>query len=134
MELDDMDDVASLTSLAGFVGKYTKVVDNGDVDVHFFQVKIRGTPDVNNFIALIDAHVGDFNEVDVFDGNEHGYMELGGWIGDQGYALRFMALGSYLKLWDLMTPENMLGAIMPDLPKELLDELAGKGMITIKAQ
>jgi hypothetical protein len=96
--------------------------------MHFFKVKMVKNPTVDEFMNFIAGHIGEFNEANVFDKQEHGYIELGGWIGDQGIALRFMALGNYLKLWELYTPEVML----PMMPAEFLDELAGRGAITIK--
>jgi hypothetical protein len=95
-------------------------------DVHFFKVRAVNDPSADDLRRLATEHKGEFNEVNVFDGKEHGYMELGGWLGDQGLALMFMGLGSVLGLWKLHTPESVL-----HVTGELADKMAGAGMITI---
>ncbi len=100
-------------------------------DVFFFKVAARNNPSAEQFRVLIHNHKqGDFASVDLFDGNEHSYMELGGWIGDQGAALTLMGLGSVMGLWDLMTPQ-LLGFSSTD---PLGQQMAGAGYITIKAK
>jgi hypothetical protein len=120
-EEDIKEEDIKVDSLVAYVLKHTRVEEDGDVDMHFFNVKIIKDPKVDELKDFIKKHTGEFNEVDVFDNTEHGYIELGGWIGDQGIALRFMALGNYLKLWELFTPKIML----PTMPIEFLNELAG---------
>jgi hypothetical protein len=73
---------------------------------------------------------GVFTDVDLFDGKEHSYIELGAWIGDQGLALRLMGLGALLGFWKLLTPKSVLGKIVDD---DMERELAGRGMVTIVA-
>lgn len=98
-------------------------------DVYFFEVAANDyIPDGTELTRLIKEHEGAFNEINLFDGKEHGYIELGGWVGDQGVALQLMGLGEILGLWKLMTPK------MLPLPKELQDKLAGMGMVTIQAK
>ena len=118
-------------SLVAYVLKHTRIKAHGKIDVHFFKVDLVNNPDIEEFKKFITAHVGDFNEVDVFDRKEHGYMELGGWIGDKGIALRFMALGSDLGMWQLSTPESAFGGV---LPEAFLEEFAGAGFITIQVK
>lgn len=98
-------------------------------DVIFF--KVKATPDANaeELKAAIVAHEGEFNEVDLFDGKEHGYIELGGWVGDQGFALMLIGLGAELGLWKLLTPKTVLGDTLPD---EMVMGLAGQGLITMQ--
>jgi hypothetical protein len=97
-------------------------------DVVFFQVANDGGT-AEELKALVSAvKDGEFCSVDVFDGEEHGYIELGGWIGDQGLAMMLMGLGAVLGLWRLMTPK-MLG-----LPNDLVMQMAGAGMITIQSR
>ena len=98
-------------------------------DVHFFEVALQNDPDVEELKRLIKVHVGDFAQVDLFDGKEHNYMEIGAWIGDQGMALMLMGMGKLLDIWELMTPETM----MPGMT-DMHDMLAGSGMITIKVK
>jgi len=96
-------------------------------DVVFFRVCARNEPDAAAFRILIEgAQHGEFCELDPWDGKEHGYMEVGGWIGDQGLALQFIGLGSLLGLWRLMTPK-----MLPGLPDDLVMQMAGMGMVTI---
>lgn len=112
-------------------------IDRGDkpdpqghsVDNGFFVVAKRGEPSVETFRALSRAHTGAFADVDPFDGNEHNYLELGGWIGDQGLALQYMALGALLGVFRLMTPKIML----PGIDDALAQQMAGMGMVAIRA-
>ena len=73
---------------------------------------------------------GSHCDVDLFDGAEHGYMELGGWLGDQGLALTLMGLGSLLGLWRLLTPMEILWLKRDD---PMCEMMAGAGMVTVKA-
>jgi hypothetical protein len=97
-------------------------------DLMFFQVKALNEPKADELKALIQAHQPAFVEIDLFDGQEHNYMQVGAWIGDQGYALQLMGLGSLLGLWNLITP-YLLG----DLPKDLVDLMVGMGFVAIQA-
>ena len=99
-------------------------------DLAFFKVRAVGNPVAEELTDAIKAHSGEWGEVDLFDGKEHNYMEIGGWIGDQGAAMMLMGLGSILGLWRLMTPRSMLGA---DLPDDLVMQMAGMGMVAIQA-
>lgn len=96
-------------------------------DVYFFTCSTMGDPTSKEFTELIHEHKGEFNKCDPLDGQEHSYIELGGWIGDQGLALMFMGLGKLLGVFDLLTPK-----ILPGLQKDLMDDMAGAGLITIK--
>jgi hypothetical protein len=114
-----------------------RCIDKGDkpdpaghtADVMFFKVAMKGTPDADTLRSLVKSHQGEFANCNPFDGQEHNYMELGGWIGDQALAMRFMALAFLLKLCNLMTPRTMI----PDLPNELAMQMAGQGMVSIQA-
>lgn len=99
-------------------------------DVCFFKVSAKDAPVADDLSALIRSHRGEFCEVDLLDGKEHSYLELGGWIGDQGAALMLMGLGELLGLWKLLTPRSVLGATVDD---DLVMQMAGAGFITIKA-
>lgn len=74
------------------------------IDMVFFRVAKRGEPTAEEFKRLAQAWPGEFCQLDPFDGKEHGYMELGGWIGDQGIAMQFMALGVLLGHFQLLSP------------------------------
>jgi hypothetical protein len=120
-----------LRVLLKFVDDHAEAVKpnntEGAIDVFFFGVLLKGNPDPVEFLKLIRAaKQGAFCELDPADGREHSYLDVGGWIGDQGQALRFMGLGAHLKLWRLMTPNSL-----PGLPDELKSLMAGQGMVSI---
>jgi hypothetical protein len=101
-------------------------------DLMMFKVAAKPEANAETLKKLAAEHHGDFGECNVFDGKEHSYIELGGWIGDQGLALMFMGLGHLLGLFDLLTPRTMLpkGAV----PDEMMMQMAGAGYVTIKAK
>lgn len=99
-------------------------------DLIFFKVVAANKPDKDEFIRLTKEHVGDYGQPDLFDGAEHGYMELGGWIGDQGLAMQFMGLGFILGVFQLLTP-NILGNMIS--PEQKM-QMAGNGMLTVIAK
>lgn len=99
-------------------------------DLIFFKVAKVGDPNKATLRRLIeDNNLGDFADVDLFDGKEHGYIELGAWIGDQGLALMLMGLGTLLGLWKLMTPRTILPAGSAD--EDLIMQMAGQGLVTV---
>jgi len=98
------------------------------VDMIFFPVSAINNPTAEEFINLTKSHKGEFGEVNPLDGKEHNYMELGGWLGDQGLALMYMALGSLLGVFSLLTPKTVLP---PGLPEELIMNMAGSGFVSI---
>lgn len=100
------------------------------VDLMFFKVAKKDNPDIAEFKRLTKEHKGDFRDCDPFDGEEHGFMELGAWIGDQGLAMQYMGLGTLLGVFDLLTPRVMLKG----LPEEMQMEIASQGMVTIQAK
>lgn len=79
------------------------------VDMVFFPVSARGGPTREEFERLTRVHRGEFAGCDPLDGAEHSYVELGGWLGDQGAALRYMGLGVLLGAFRLLSPRAMLG-------------------------
>lgn len=99
-------------------------------DMMFFKVHAAPGADKARLEELVHSSV--YADVNVMDGNEHSYLELGGWIGDQGLALQLMGLGNLLGLWDLLTPRTMLGDL--GLPEASLMAMAGQGLLTIKAK
>jgi len=102
-------------------------------DLVFFKVGLSRTPMKRERFDQIsrEAKAGAFATVDVFDGAEHGYIELGGWIGDQGLALRYMGLGVLLGAFELLTPLTVMG-LTADHP--LTMQMAGAGMVTVRAK
>ena len=100
-------------------------------DMIFFKVGNGVVPaKADDLRKLVIAHKGEFNDVNLFDGKEHNYLELGGWIGDQGLALTLMGLGALLGLWRLHTPKTLLG---DDVDPGMAMQMAGSGLVTISA-
>lgn len=98
------------------------------VDMVFFKASKVGDPTLEEFRRLTEASKsGVFCSVDPFDGQEHSYMELGGWIGDQGLAMQYMALGISLGAFKLLSPA-MLG-----LDGSIAIQMAQAGLLSIQA-
>jgi hypothetical protein len=121
-----------MNKLIDFVVSHSVMV-SGDsssgIEMDLCRVDVIESPDKDAFISLIGINKsGVFCSVDVLNGDEHGYIELGGWIGDQGLALRFMAIGVYLDIFTLLSPSTL----MPDAPSELKKNMAQSGLVTIK--
>jgi hypothetical protein len=101
-------------------------------DLVFFEVSARAGADAETLKTLVrENKQGEFCEVDVLDGQEHSYIELGGWIGDQGMALMLMGLGAVLGIWNLLTPKTLLGK---DAPADLVNKMAGQGFLSVQAK
>jgi hypothetical protein len=109
--------------------------DEHTVDLQFFKVALKNRiTDVdkeiikNDIIQLIKNHKGIYSDIDIFDGNEHNFVEIGRWIGNQGIALELMGMGELLGLWEVATPNRLA----PDFSEETRNMLAGAGYISIK--
>lgn len=98
------------------------------VDMFFFDVCAKNNPDADTLRKLISEHKGEWADANLFDGQEHSYIEVGGWIGDQGLGMQFMALGVILGLWQVAHPVNMLKL---DRKDPLAQQMAGMGMVSI---
>lgn len=104
--------------------------EDADADVIFFGVRKSTSATAEALKESISSHKGEFCEVNLLDGNEHGYIELGGWIGDQGDALLLIGLGAALGIWKLLTPKTIMGDFCtPDMAHEM----AGMGMVSMQA-
>lgn len=98
-------------------------------DLFFFCVSAVGDPTAEQLRTLIAAaHHGEFCDLDPLDGQEHGYIEVGGWIGDQGLAMQFMGLCQLVGLGRVLQPN-----ILP-LPDALKQQMAASGMVTLTAE
>jgi hypothetical protein len=130
------------------------VSEEEGIDLIFFKVQIVGEPSSEKLRKLVqdnlvrlaedergpdagdlkeiieDNEEGEFEKVNLFDGKEHSYIQVGAWIGDQGAAMGLMALGTHLGLWDLLTPMTVLGRIF-DRDDPMVMQMAGMGMISI---
>jgi len=102
-------------------------------DLCFFKVSAIPGIDAERLRELVNANKEGHNGItlDFFDGEEHSYIEIGGWIGDQGLALTLMGLGAVCGLWKLLTPRTMMGNLIPD---DLIMKMAGAGYVTVKAR
>ena len=107
------------------------------VDIGFFTVALRVDPAhrdemVAEFRRLSGEHRSPFDgsALDVFDGKEHSYIEIGYWIGDQGVALQYMALGALLGIFHVLTPTSVLGLKKDNL---LAQALMGQGFVQVRA-
>ncbi|MCP4528644.1 MAG: hypothetical protein GY833_22420 [Aestuariibacter sp.] len=122
----------SIATLRTYVAEHTTCVEagTGTTPIEFFDVNYKGDVEAAGLRQLVEsAREGEFgSRVDLFDGKEHSYIELGGWIGSQDLALRLMALGCHLKIWKLLTPSNVLPA---DTPDDVKEQLSRMGMITV---
>lgn len=97
------------------------------VDLVFFDVSTKGEPDADELRRLIsEARHGEHCDLDPWDGREHSYIEVGGWIGDQGLALMLIGIGTVLGLWPLMTPK-----MLPGIPDDLVMPMAEQGLVSI---
>lgn len=104
--------------------------DVADADVIFFGVRKGPEATAEGLKAAMADHKGVFCDLDPLDGKEHGYMELGGWVGDQGFALSLIGLGAALGVWKLLTPKTVLGDLCPP---DLVQQMAGMGMVSMQA-
>ncbi len=109
--------------------------DGHTVDVHFFKVAAQAEEGELPHLAaqlrrLLSEHKCASYGINPLDGKEHNYMELGGWVGSQGWALTLMGLGARLGLWRLLTPRSVMGSI---IDADMANRLAGMGMISIQA-
>lgn len=101
-----------------------------DADVIFFGVRKGPQASADELKAVMAQHKGEFCDMDPLDGKEHNYMELSGWVDDQGAALTLIGLGAALGAWKLLTPKTMLGALATP---ELVQQMAGMGMVAMQA-
>jgi hypothetical protein len=105
-------------------------LNGGGTDMYFFNVKAAPGADAVKLAELIRAHKGAHVEVDVFDAKEHGYIEIGAWLGSQEDALALMGLGVELELWKLLSPRTMVSR---KVPADLEDRMVGMGLLSLQA-
>ncbi len=102
-------------------------------DLVFLKVALRDASSdkaklKSELLEILKIHEGEFIEMNLLDGEEHNFMQVGGYVGDQGLALMLMGLGEILGIWDIFTPSSL----MPFLDDTTKKEFAGMGMVSIK--
>jgi len=101
-------------------------------DLTFFKVCAKSSPNPDDMREVVRNHQPVFTDaVDPLDGEEHNYIELGAWAGDQETALRMMGLGSILGLWKLLTPNTILGDLVDE---DMKMAMAQRGFVCIQAE
>lgn len=100
-------------------------------DLVFFTVGLSAEPTTADAFRAMTRSMpkGAFADANPLDGQEHNYISLGAWIGDQGLALMYMGLGTLLGVFNLLTPA-MLGFKSDD---PLAQQMAGMGYIAVQA-
>lgn len=93
------------------------------VNLTFFKVTSAPGADADTFRSLVQQEHPEW-----LDGQEHNYLQVGGDVGDQGLALMCIGLGHVLGVWNALAPETM----MPYLPDDLKQQMAGMGMIALQ--
>lgn len=120
-----------MSKLIEYIHNHTKQVspDNG-IDLIFMGVSSYNKPEVTTFKTLIYEHIPVFGDaLNLFDGVEHNFIEIGVWLGDQRVALLLMGLGETLGMWSVMTPKTVMDGLEPDV----IMQMASDGLVTIQA-
>lgn len=116
-----------------FIIAHTTIIEPGTpaaaeaTDMIYMAIGAKGPRDEAVLQELMDAYDSEY-PVNIGDHMEHSYLELGGWLGSQEYAMRLMALGNMWNMWQLLTPRTMMGKLINE---EMVVALAGRGLITI---
>jgi hypothetical protein len=105
--------------------------DPAAADVVFFKVLKKDSAEAAQLVMLIRQHSGEYGDLDLFDGEEHNYLDVGGWLGSQQDALALIGLGTSLGLWQLLSPKTVLG---PDIDEDTERLLAGRGLVSLRAR
>lgn len=114
-------------NIADYTLAHTSQADEG-INMEFFKVAVTGDPTKDEFLKLVAEHKGEYGDCDLLDGKEHSYLEVGGWIGDQGIAMQCMALGVHLGIFKLLTPST----VMPFLDEDTKRLMAGQGLVCVQ--
>ena len=93
------------------------------VNLTFFKVAAKGG-NKEEFLSLVKTEHPEW-----LDGKEHSYLQIGFDMGDQGLALMTIGLGHLFGVWQALSPDTM----MPSLPSDLKQQMAGAGMVSLQA-
>ena len=103
--------------------------EDAEANVIFFGVRKGPEATSDALKSAMASHEGVFCNINPLDGEEHSYLELGGWVGDQEAALLLIGLGATLGIWKLLTPYTVMGDMCtPAMAKAL----AGMGMVCMQ--
>jgi hypothetical protein len=92
------------------------------VDVHFVDIRVEPKGDTREMVVLaLDDGVFPENGTRLGDGPS--YLHLGAEFGEQETALRFMALGHQLGLWQIVGPASL------GVPAEEVARYVGLGLL-----
>lgn len=100
------------------------------VDLVFFKLWAESPPEPRAFIEATKSWRGARLACNPLDGEEHNFIELGGWVGDPGIAMQYMGLGVLLGVFDLITPKTE----MVGISDSMATQVALTGKIAIKAK
>lgn len=128
---EDLTPVQKLAALIMKIGTTAEEPFENSVDVGFFHVGLlsEGLVSSEEFQEAVRAALthaeGAFTRMDfkrMLEGPS--YIELGGWIGDQGVALALIGLGKTFGLWDAMTPKRI------GITGEIAQQMLGMGFVS----
>ena len=101
------------------------------IDAGCVQGYAKRIPTLDEFKMRVSGEVrGEFCTVNLFDGKEHNYLELGGWIGEQRDALWLMILGERVGAWKILSPITILGLAADS---DLCSHMMGMGFFSIQS-
>jgi len=92
------------------------------IDVHFLMIGVdleKAQELKPDFVAWLKENIPNWIE------GEISYIQMGGIVEDQQYALCIFAIGEALGMWRVLTPARM------GIPEPLRDMMAGNGFVSI---
>lgn len=92
------------------------------VNMTFFKIGLKGKPNAKTLKIMSKENNVMPTETEI------SYITLGSKIGGQDAALRYMALGHLLGLWEVLSPDTMMPFLEPDVKMKM----AQSGLISIK--
>lgn len=117
---DPIDDLVTIIKRSTVMVRKDELVAMPMVDVHFFSVGI--TSDAEGLRDDLCKALAGFPSPERLASGPS-YIELGGELGDQGFALRLIGLGAHLGLWQAITPA------LWGITGSVADQMAGGGMV-----
>jgi hypothetical protein len=121
-----------MQAITEYLNKHAVVAQEpqeGFADLGFMCVGAAPTACADEFKALMKGLRGSVS-LDLFDHQEHSYIEIGSYVGSQEVALIAMGLGSALNIWQLLSPKTV---IQMDNRSEIGSLMIGNGMLSVIA-